>query len=105
MPSTAPVTHNTRLSASSVRRRAPGLAPSAARTANSPSRRTERARMRLATFEQATMKTSAEAASSTSRMVRAGDTIWSRSVIVSMGSRGGWVGFRVLGDDGAVRGA
>ena len=43
------------------------LAPSAARTANSPSRRTVRARIRLATLEHAMMKTSAEAASRTSR--------------------------------------
>ena len=70
-----PTPQSTRLSASSVRRSAAGLAPSAARTASSPSRRTDRARIRFATFEQAMMKTSAEAASSTSRIVRAGDTI------------------------------
>ena len=35
------------------------LAPSAARTASSPSRRTERARIRLATFEQAMTNTTA----------------------------------------------
>ena len=37
------------------------VSPSAARIASSPSRRTDRARIRLATFEQAMMKTSAEA--------------------------------------------
>ncbi len=84
MPSTAPETQSTRLSASSVRLSAAGLAPRAARTASSPSRRTDRARIRFATFEQATTKTSAEAASSTSRMVRAGDTIWSRRVTASI---------------------
>ena len=56
-PSTAPAPQSTRLSASSVRRSAPWLAPSAARTASSPSRRTERARIRLATFEQAMTNT------------------------------------------------
>ena len=71
--SIAPAPHSSRLSARSVRRSAPALAPSAARIASSPSRRTERARIRLATFEQATTKTSAEAASSTSSTVRAGD--------------------------------
>ena len=58
-PSTAPAPQRTRLSASSVRRSAPGPAPSAARTASSPSRRTERARIRLATFEHAMTNTSA----------------------------------------------
>ena len=84
MASTAPAPHSSRLSASSVRRSAPVPAPSAARTASSPSRRTERARIRLATLEQATMKTSAEAASSTSSMVRAGEMIWSRRFTASM---------------------
>ncbi len=79
-PSTAPAPHSTRLSASSVRRSAPALAPRAARTANSPSRRTDRARIRLATFEQATMKTTPAVASSSNRIVRAGVAIWSRSV-------------------------
>ena len=51
------------------------LAPSAARTASSPSRRTERARIRLATFEQAMTNTTPAAASSTSRIVRAGAAI------------------------------
>ena len=67
-PRTAPAPHSTRLSASSVRRSAPWLAPRAARTASSPSRRTERARIRLATFEQAMTKTTAAAARSTSRI-------------------------------------
>ena len=74
-PSTAPAPHRTRLSASSVRRSAPWPAPSAARTASSPSRRTERARIRLATFEHAITNTTAAAASSTSRIVRAGAAI------------------------------
>ena len=73
--STAPAPQSSRLSASSVRRSAAVPAPSAARIASSPSRRTARARIRFATFEQATMNTSAEAASSTSRMVRAGEMI------------------------------
>ena len=72
-PRMAPAPQSSRLSASSVRRSAPALAPSAARIASSPSRRTERARIRLATFEHAMTKTSAEAASSTSSTVRAGD--------------------------------
>ena len=66
---------STRLSASSVRRSAPLLAPSAARTASSPSRRTERARIRFATLEHAMMKTMPAATSNTSRIVRAGDAI------------------------------
>ena len=69
-PITAPVPHSSRLSASRVRRSALARAPSAARTASSPSRRTERARIRFATFEHAITKTSAEAASSTRRTVR-----------------------------------
>ena len=73
--SIAPAPHRSRLSASSVRRSAVALAPSAARTASSPSRRTDRARIRFATFEQATMNTSADAASSTSSTVRAGEMI------------------------------
>ena len=51
------------------------LAPSAARTSSSPSRRTERARIRLATFEQAMMKTIAAAVRRMSRAFRAGDAI------------------------------
>ena len=61
-----------------------GPAPSAARIASSPSRRTERARIRFATFEHAMTNTSADAASSTSSTVRAGDVIWSRSRTASM---------------------
>ena len=74
-PRVAPAPQSSRLSASSVRRSAPALAPSAARTASSPSRRTDRARIRLATFEQAITNTRAEAARSTSNTVRAGDVI------------------------------
>ena len=74
-PRIAPAPQSSRLSASSVRRSAPALAPSAARIASSPSRRTERARIRLATFEQAMTKTSPEAASRTSSTVRAGEVI------------------------------
>src|SRR6516162_2157255 len=70
-PSTAPAPHSTRLSASSVRRSAPRPAPSAARTASSPSRRTERARIRLAMFKHAMTNTTAAAASNTRRIVRA----------------------------------
>ena len=74
-PSSAPAPHSSRLSASSVRRSAAALAPSVARIASSLSRRTDRARIRLATFEHAMMKTSPDAASSTSSTVRAGDAI------------------------------
>ena len=74
-PRMAPAPQSTRLSASSVRRNAPRLAPRAARTASSPSRRTDRARIKFATFEQAMMKTTAAAASSTSRTGRAGAAI------------------------------
>ena len=83
-PSAAPAPHSSRLSASSVRRSAPVLAPSAARIASSLSRRTVRARIRLATFEQAITKTSTDAASSTSSTVLARDVIWSRSRTASI---------------------
>ena len=83
-PSAAPAPQSSTLSASSVRRSAPAPAPSAARIASSPSRRTERARIRLATFEHAITKTSADAASSTRRTVRAGEVIWSRRRTASM---------------------
>jgi hypothetical protein len=58
-----------------VRRNALDVAPSAARMASSPSRRTDRARIRFATFEQAMMKISADAAIRTSKTVRAFDVI------------------------------
>ena len=48
MPSVAPAPHSRRLSASNVRRSEPALAPSAARTASSLSRRTVRARIKFA---------------------------------------------------------
>ncbi len=83
-PSAAPAPQSSRLSASRARRSAHVLAPSAARTASSPSRRTDRARIRLATFEQAMTNTSADAASRTSRTVRADDVIWSRSLTASI---------------------
>src|SRR5690348_17910935 len=73
--STAPLAQSRTLSASNVRRSAPVPAPSAARIASSPSRRTDRARIRFATFEHATMNTSPDAASSMSRIVRAGEII------------------------------
>ena len=75
----APATHSSRLSANRVRRKAPVLAPSAARMPSSLSRRTVRARIRLATLEQAMTKTSTDAAISTSNMVRAPDVSSSRS--------------------------
>ena len=62
-----------------MRRSAPVLAPSAARIASSPSRRTVRVRIRLATLEHAMTKTSTDAASSTSNTVRASEVIWSRN--------------------------
>ena len=83
-PSSAPAPHSTRLSTSSVRRSAQGVAPSDARTANSPSRLTARARIRLATFEQAITNTSAEAASRISSTVLAGAVIWSLSLRTSI---------------------
>jgi hypothetical protein len=74
-PSIAPVPQSSRLSASSVRRSAPVPAPSAALMASSPSRRTDRARIRLATLEHAMTKISADAASRTRSTVRARDVI------------------------------
>ena len=74
-PSTAPVPQRSRLSASSVRRSVAVLAPSAARTASSDSRRTLRARIRFATFEHAMTNTSADAASRTSSTVLAREVI------------------------------
>ena len=70
-PSSAPLPQSSTLSASSVRRSVDALAPSAARTASSDSRRTLRARIRFATFEQAMTNTSADAASRTSSTVLA----------------------------------
>ncbi len=78
-PTAAPAPQSKRLSANSMRRSAPLLAPSAVRIASSPSRRIVLARIRLATLEHAMMNTSAEAASSTSSTVRAPDVISSRS--------------------------
>ena len=52
--------------------------------ASSPSRRTERARIRFATFEHAMTNTSAEAASRISSTVLAGDVISSRSRLASI---------------------
>jgi hypothetical protein len=80
----APAQQSRRLSANNMRRSAQVLAPIAARIASSPSRRTVRARIRLATFEQAMMKTSPEAARSTSKTVRAPEVISSRSILASI---------------------
>ena len=77
-PMAAPATHNSRLSANRVRRKATVLAPSAARIPSSFSRRTVRARIRFAILEQAMIKTSTDAAISTSNMVRALDVSSSR---------------------------
>ena len=74
-PSVAPAPHNRRLSANSVRRNAPVLAPRAARIESSPSRRMVRARMRLAMFEQAMTKTKTDAA------IRTNNTVLAREVI------------------------
>ena len=52
--------------------------------ASSPSRRTERARIRFATFEHAMTNTSAEAASRISSTVLAGEVISSRSRLASI---------------------
>ena len=59
-------------------------APSAARIASSPSRRIVRARIKLATFEQAMTNTSSDAAINTNNTVRAFDVIWSRRPMASM---------------------
>ena len=83
-PRAAPTPHSSRLSTSSVRRRAPAVAPSEARMASSPSRRTERARMRFATFEHAMTNTSAEAARRIRSTVLAGEVISSRSRLASI---------------------
>src|SRR5262245_31551251 len=68
-PSAAPVQHNKRLSERSMRRSARLLAPSAVRTASSPSLRTVLARIKLATLEHAMINMSADAASKTSKTV------------------------------------
>ncbi len=105
-PSNAPAPQSNRLSASRVRRRAAVPAPSAARMANSFSRRTVRARIRFATLEQAITKTSSEAASSTSRTVLAREVIWSRRRTASiLTSDFGRVGFGVFLHNAAVDGA
>jgi hypothetical protein len=65
-------------------RSAPVVAPKAARTASSPSRRIVLAKIRLATFEHAMMKTKADTASRTQSTVFALDVIWSRSITASI---------------------
>ena len=77
-PSAAPAPQSRRLSIRRVRRSEPVVAPSAARMESSPSRRTVRARIRLATLEQAMTKTSTEAANSTHSTVFAPEVICSR---------------------------
>ena len=72
-----PLPHSTRLSASSERRSAAVLAPSAERTASSDSRRTVRASTRLATFEHAITNSNPAAANSTHKTVLARELIWS----------------------------
>ena len=74
-PRAAPAVHSTRLSASKDRRSVPELAPSAARTVSSPSRRTVRDRIRLAALEQAMTKTRPAAARRTRRIVRVGSKL------------------------------
>jgi len=74
-PSVAPAPHNSRLSASNVRRSAPVLAPRAARMDSSPSRRMVRARIRFAIFEQAITNTNIDAAISTNKTVLAREVI------------------------------
>ena len=74
-PNKAPPPQSNKLSASKVRRSMALLAPRAARTANSPSRRTERARIRFATLETAMIKTRPDAASKTNKTVRAPEVI------------------------------
>ncbi len=83
-PSNAPAPHNKRLSASSTRRNDAVLAPSAARIDSSPSRRTVRARIKLATFEHAIINTNPDAASSTHKIVLALDVTCSRSFTAPM---------------------
>ena len=74
---TTPLPQRTTLSASRERRNTAVLAPSAERTASSGSRRTVRARTRLATLEQAITKSRPEAAKSTQSTVLARELIWS----------------------------
>src|ERR1035438_5612395 len=83
-PSAAPAPQSRRHSAKRTRRSAAVLAPSAARITSSPSRRIVRAKIRLATLEQAMMKTNPDAASSTQSTVLALDVIWSRRSTASM---------------------
>jgi hypothetical protein len=102
-PSAAPAPQSRRLSARRTRRSAAVLAPSAARTTSSPSRRIVRAKIRLATLEQAMMKTNPDAASSTQSTVLALDVIWSRkSTALMLKSRLGGIRFGMLFQDGAV---
>ena len=83
-PSSAPAPHNKRLSASKTRRNDAVLAPSAARIESSPSRRTVRAKIKLAALEHAMMKINPDAASSTHKIVFAPEVTWSRSFTAPM---------------------
>ncbi len=60
------------------------LAPSAVRTASSDSRRTVRARIRFATFEQAITNSRPEAPNSSHSIVLASALIWSRNRLASI---------------------
>ena len=83
-PISAPAPQSSRLSANNMRRSDQVFAPSAARMESSPSRRTVRARIRLATFEQAMIKTRPEATRRMRRTVRAPEVISSRSIRASI---------------------
>ena len=75
-PAKAPLPHSTRPSASSERRSMAGVAPRAAQTAISGSRRTARARIDWRHWNRQS-RTAAEAANSTHKMVFARELIWS----------------------------
>src|SRR5262249_1028163 len=87
IPGKPPLRHRTRPSASSDRRKAAELAPSAAWTDKSDSRRTARARKRFATLEQAITNSRPEAPNNKYRMIVASWLIWSRSSLASIWKR------------------
>src|SRR5882724_1874917 len=85
-PANPPLPHKIKLSASSERRIAAGVAPSAERIANSDSLRTVRARIRFATFEHAITNNNPEAANKTHNTVDAFELIcWCISVALIVG--------------------
>jgi hypothetical protein len=87
MAAMAPLPQRTRLSARSERRSVAVLAPRAERTASSDSRRTVRARTRLATLELAMTNRRPEAAKRIQRMLLARALIWSCMRVTPMAQR------------------